>query len=97
MKSIVFLIFIIISLSVISSKNLRNVFKGSKSHPTFSNLKYVVVDRRKNFPTNRGFPFSDLRYTGGNGKFTAVSYGPYGSKKPMAPPKYPVGKKYSQA
>ena len=36
MKSILFLIFIIISFSVISSKRLRasDIFKRSKSHPT---------------------------------------------------------------
>ena len=80
MKSIVFLIFIIISLNVISSKNLRNVFKGSRSHPPISNLKYIY-GKRKTSPIYRG-------YTKKDGKFIPLSFGPQGLIKPNAPIKY---------
>ena len=46
MKSIIFIIFIIISICAISSKNLRarDIIKGSRNHPPSSNsytIKFV--------------------------------------------------------
>ena len=81
MKSIVFLIFIIISLNVISSKNLRNVFKGSRAHPPISNLKYIY-DKRKTSPKYRVYTTND------GVQFIPLSFGPQGINKPNAPIKY---------
>ena len=70
MKSILFLIFIIISFSVISSKRLRasDIYKRSKSHPTnaqnLSNREEPKIKSSSTGPPITNYPNASPRSKG---------------------------------
>ena len=70
MKSIIFIILIIISFSAISSKNLRaqKIFKGSRNHPPSNPYRHAYLSNRNRISV------------------TPVSFGPPIVRSPHASP-----------